>query len=1130
MSFKEYKTLDLTEISNKISDYWEKDKTFEKSISSRDNSKDFVFFEGPPSANGMPGIHHVMARAIKDIFCRYKTLKGFKVSRKAGWDTHGLPVELGVEKELNISKEDIGTKISVEEYNEACKKAVMKYTGVWNNLTKRIGYWVDMDNPYITYKSKYIESVWWLLKKLYNNNLIYKGYSIQPYSPKAGTGLSSHELNQPGTYQDVTDTTVTAQFECVSDSLPTFLSKYSTVYVLAWTTTPWTLPSNTALTIGKKIDYVLVKTYNLYTHKAINVIVAKDLIEKVFKSNFVSVENEDKLIFDSIKNIPYLVCESFKGKDILEVKYHQLWKDAPLPANNPENAFRIISGDFVNTDEGTGIVHTSPTFGADDALAAKNASPEVPPMLVYNKAEELVPLVDLQGKFISTLEGIGGKYVKNEYYDEGLAPEKSVDVEIAIRLKEENKAFRVEKYTHSYPNCWRTDKPVLYYPLNSWFIKVTERRNELIKNNSKINWKPKATGEGRFGNWLINANDWNLSRSRFWGIPLPIWISEDGIETKIIGSVNELYDEIELSISKGFMKKNPLQKFKIGDLSDENYDNIDLHKHIVDNIILSSSNNKKMFRENDLIDVWFDSGAMPYAQWHYPFENKDYIDKHKFFPADYIAEGVDQTRGWFYTLHVIGTLIFNSNSYKNVISNGLVLDKNGQKMSKRLGNAVDPFETLDKYGPDATRWYMISNSNPWDNLKFDVSGIEEVRRKFFGTIHNIYSFFSLYSNIDGFDLNSKHINYEDRHELDRWIISELNTLIKNVEEAYNNYEPTKSARLISNFVQDNLSNWYVRLSRRRFWKGEFNQDKISAYQTLHECLITISIISSPISPFYMDNLYQDLNKNNGSVHLSNYPIYNEKLVDKVLERKIRLSQEICSLALSLRKKEKIKVRQPLPKILVPFKNEDEKNTLIEISEFIKSEINVKDIELISDSSSILIKKAKPNFKVLGPKYGKNLKEVVNQINSLDTVKINAIEDGELVKISLNNLDYNLSSDDVEIYFEDIEGWLVASENGKTIALDTSINESLKNEGISREIVNRIQNLRKESNFNVSDKIIIELERNNLIEKAIFANLNYVKNETLAKDLIFLDNLDSTTKIEFDDFSLGVKIFKINKNE
>jgi len=1127
MSFKEYKTLDLTEISNKISDYWDKDKTFEKSISSRDNSEDFVFFEGPPSANGMPGIHHVMARAIKDIFCRYKTLKGFKVNRKAGWDTHGLPVELGVEKELNISKEDIGTKISIEEYNEACKKAVMKYTDVWNNLTKRIGYWVDMDNPYITYKSKYIESVWWLLKKLYDDNLIYKGYSIQPYSPKAGTGLSSHELNQPGTYQDVTDTTVTAQFECVSNSLPDFLSKYSKIYVLAWTTTPWTLPSNTALTIGKKIDYVLIKTYNLYTHKAINVIVAKDLIGKVFKSNFIEVKSDEELIFDSIKNIPYLICESFKGKDILEVKYHQLWEDAPLPANNPENAFRIISGDFVTTDEGTGIVHTSPTFGADDALAAKNASPEVPPMLVYNEAEELVPLVDLQGKFLNTLKGIGGKYVKNEYYDDGLAPEKSVDIEIAIRLKEENKAFRVEKYTHSYPNCWRTDKPVLYYPLNSWFIKISEIKSDLIQYNKKINWKPKSTGTGRFGNWLENANDWNLSRSRFWGIPLPIWTTENGSEQKIIGSVKDLIHEIEQSIEKGFMSVNPFDGFNIEDMSDENYEKIDLHKHIVDSIVLCSSKGEKMIRESDLIDVWFDSGAMPYAQWHYPFENKEFIDSRKYFPADYIAEGVDQTRGWFYTLHVIGSLIFNTNAYKNVVSNGLVLDKNGQKMSKRLGNAVDPFETLDNFGPDATRWYMISNSNPWDNLKFDVSGIEEVRRKFFGTIHNIYSFFSLYSNIDGFDLNSKHVDYNDRHELDRWIISELNTLIKEVEEAYNNYEPTKSARLISNFVQDNLSNWYVRLSRRRFWKGEFNQDKISAYQTLHECLSNISIISSPISPFYMDNLYQDLNKNNGSVHLSNYPIYNENLVDKVLERKIRLSQEICSLALSLRKKEKIKVRQPLPKILVPFKNEDEKNTLIEISEFIKSEINVKEIELISDSSSILVKKAKPNFKVLGPKYGKNLKEVVNQINSLKIDKINAIDDGELVEIRLNDVDYTLSSDDVEIYFEDIEGWLVASENGKTIALDTSINESLKNEGISREIVNRIQNLRKESNFNVSDKIIIELERNNLIEKAIFANLDYVKNETLAKELNFLDNLDSTSKIEFDDFSLGVKIYKIN---
>ena len=1127
MSFKEYKTLDLIEISNKISEYWEKDKTFEKSISSRDKSKDFVFFEGPPSANGMPGIHHVMARAIKDIFCRYKTLKGFKVNRKAGWDTHGLPVELGVEKELNISKEDIGTKISIEEYNEACKKAVMKYTDDWNNLTKRIGYWVDMDNPYITYKSKYIESVWWLLKKLYNDNLIYKGYSIQPYSPKAGTGLSSHELNQPGTYQDVTDTTVTAQFECISKSLPDFLKKYSKIYVLAWTTTPWTLPSNTALTVGIKINYVLIKTYNLYTHKAINVIVAKDLIEKVFKSNFIEVKSEKELTFDSIKNIPYFICENFTGKDILEVKYNQLWDDAPLPENNPQNAFRIISGDFVTTDEGTGIVHTAPTFGADDSLAAKNASPEVPPMLVYNELKELVPLVDLQGKFLNTLKGIGGKYVKNEYYESGFEPDKSVDVEIAIKLKEENKAFRVEKYTHSYPNCWRTDKPVLYYPLNSWFIKVTDKREELIKNNSKINWKPKATGDGRFGNWLNNANDWNLSRSRFWGIPLPIWISEDGSETKIIGSVKELYNEIEISIDRGFMKTNPLSKFKIGDLSDENYEKIDLHKHIVDKIILCSASNNKMLRESDLIDVWFDSGAMPYAQWHYPFENKEFIDKKKFFPADYIAEGVDQTRGWFYTLHVIGTLIFKSNSYRNVISNGLVLDKNGHKMSKRLGNAVDPFETLDKYGPDATRWYMISNSNPWDNLKFDINGIEEVKRKFFGTIHNIYSFFSLYSNIDGFNINSDHIKYGNRNELDRWIISELNTLIKEVEEAYNNYEPTKSARLISSFVQDNLSNWYVRLSRRRFWKGEFNQDKISAFQTLHECLKKISIISSPISPFYMDNLFQDLNNSNESVHLSNFPDYDLQLVDNNLENKIRLSQKICSLALSLRKKEKIKVRQPLPKILIPFKNQDEKNSLIEISEFIKSEINVKEIELISDSSEILVKKAKPNFKLLGPKYGKDIQEIVQLVNSLKMDEINALENGKNLNIEGNNRKYVLNSEDVEIYYEDIEGWLVASEGGNTIALDTNIDEFLKNEGISREIVNKIQNLRKESNFNVSDKIIIEMERNNLIEKAIFANIEYVKNETLAKELNFLDNLDSITKIQFDNFSLNVKIYKIN---
>ena len=1127
MSFKEYKNLNLVQISNEILEYWKTDNTFEKSISTRKDSKDFVFFEGPPSANGMPGIHHVMARAIKDIFCRYKTLKGFKVERKAGWDTHGLPVELGVEKELQISKEDIGSKISIKEYNDACKKAVMKYTDVWNELTERIGYWVDMDNPYITYKSKYIETVWWLLKKLYDDGLIYKGYSIQPYSPKAGTGLSSHELNQPGTYQDVTDTTVTAQFECVKETLPERLKKYSQVYILAWTTTPWTLPSNTALTVGKKIKYVLIRTFNLYTHKSINVILAKDLIAKVFKGNFIEVENENDLHFDSIKNIPYLVCEDFTGDELVGINYYQLWENAPKPAINPENAFRVISGDFVTTEDGTGVVHTAPTFGADDAIAAKNAVPEVPPMLIYNENKELVPLVDFQGKFIDSLDEIGGKYVKNEYYSNEDIPEKSVDVEIAIKLKEQNKAFRVEKYTHSYPNCWRTDKPILYYPLNSWFVKVTEKRESLINNNSKINWKPKATGEGRFGNWLQNANDWNLSRSRFWGIPLPIWTTENGSEQKIIGSVKDLIHEIEQSIEKGFMSVNPFDGFNIEDMSDENYEKIDLHKHIVDSIVLCSSKGEKMIRESDLIDVWFDSGAMPYAQWHYPFENKEFIDSRKYFPADYIAEGVDQTRGWFYTLHVIGSLIFNTNAYKNVVSNGLVLDKNGQKMSKRLGNAVDPFETLDNFGPDATRWYMISNSNPWDNLKFDISGIEEVKRKFFGTIHNIYSFFSLYANIDGFTGSEKSIPYTKRHELDRWILSELNSLIAEVESSYEHYEPTKAARLISSFVQDNLSNWYVRLSRRRFWKGEYNEDKLSAYQTLHECLSKISIISSPISPFYMDNLFQDLNSEIGSVHLVDFPTHSNELINIELENKIRLSQDICSLALSLRKKEKIKVRQPLPKILVPFKNNEEKKVLEEISEFIKSEINVKTIELITDSSEILVKKAKANFKLLGPKYGKTMKTVVGLINNLNNEQIENLSNSLNVTIHHGDEEFTLTSEDVEIYFEDIEGWLVASENGKTIALDTTIDESLKNEGMCREIVNRIQNLRKDSEFNVSDKIIIELETNNLVEKAIFANLDYVKNETLAVDLIFKHNLESKSIIEFDNINIKAKIYKTN---
>ena len=1121
MSFKEYKTLDLIKVSDHISSFWKVDKTFEKSISTR-NKKEFIFYEGPPSANGMPGIHHVMARAIKDIFCRYKTLKGFKVNRKAGWDTHGLPIELGVEKELNISKEDIGSKISIKDYNEACKKAVMKYTDVWNDLTKRIGYWVDMDDPYITYKSKYIESVWWLLKDLHEKKLIYKGYSVQPYSPKAGTGLSSHELNQPGTYQDITDTTVTAQFECIDESVPDFLKKYSKIFVLAWTTTPWTLPSNTALTVGEKIEYCLIKTFNLYTHQPINVVLAKELITKVFKINFKEVQTQEELVFNNDKEIPYMLLETFSGKQIVGMKYHQIWDDAPLPNDSPENAFRLIAGDFVTTEDGTGIVHTAPTFGADDAIAARNAKPEVPPMLIKNKNDDLVPLVDLQGKFVKELGFLGGKFVKNEYYDKGKAPERSVDVEIAIKLKEQNKAFRVEKYTHSYPNCWRTDKPVLYYPLNSWFIKVTEKRDELIALNNKINWKPKSTGEGRFGNWLNNANDWNLSRSRFWGIPLPIWKSEDGSETKVIGSIEQLITEINHSVENGNMNSNPFDDFEIGDMSDENYDKIDLHKHTIDDIVLTSGSKKKMYRESDLIDVWFDSGAMPYAQWHYPFENKNYIDDNKFFPADYIAEGVDQTRGWFYTLHVIGTLVFNSNSYKNVISNGLVLDKNGQKMSKRLGNAVDPFETLDKFGPDATRWYMISNSNPWDNLKFDVSGIEEVRRKFFGTLHNIYSFFSLYANIDEFKNDEKIIDYKERCELDRWIISELNTLVKEVNDAYENYEPTKSARLISKFVQDNLSNWYVRLSRRRFWKGEYNTDKIAAFQTLLECLKTVSILSSPISPFFMDNLFQDLTMNNESVHLTDFPNYSESLINKELQTKIRKSQEICSLALSLRKKEKIKVRQPLNKIIIPYRNDLEKEGLIDISEFIKSEINVKNVELVGDSSKILVKKAKPNFKLLGPKFGKDLKIVSSIINNLKSAEIEKIENEKALVLE-NNIEILL--EDIEIYFEDIEGWQVVSENGTTIALDTNINEELKNEGIAREIVNRIQNFRKDSGFNVSDKIIIEIENNNLIEKAIFENIDYIKNETLAVELNFKQTLINAQEFEFDNLNIKIKIFK-----
>jgi isoleucyl-tRNA synthetase len=995
--FAEYKGLNLPNVANEILSYWEENDIFEKSVTSREGAEPYVFFEGPPSANGLPGVHHVLARSIKDIFPRYKTMKGYQVKRKAGWDTHGLPVELGVEKELGITKEDIGKKISVEEYNEACRKAVMRYTDIWNDLTQKMGYWVDMEDPYVTYEPKYMESVWWLLKEIYQKQLMYKGYTIQPYSPKAGTGLSSHELNQPGTYQDVTDTTIVAQFKAVESSLPDFLQNEGDIYFLAWTTTPWTLPSNTALTVGPKIDYVLIETYNQYTFKPMNVVCAKPLVNKQFGGkNNVLVEEKSALLNykDGDKKIPYFVVKEFKGKDLVGIKYEQLL-DYVLPNDNSENAFRIISGDFVTTEDGTGIVHTAPTFGADDALVAKQAVPEIPPMLVKDENDNLVPLVNLQGKFRPEMGEFAGKYVKNEYYPEGEAPERSVDVELAIKLKTENKAFKVEKYKHSYPNCWRTDKPILYYPLDSWFIKITDVKDRMHDLNKTINWKPESTGTGRFGNWLANANDWNLSRSRYWGIPLPIWRTEDGKEEVCVGSVAELKTEMAKAVEAGVLEKDIFEDFVVGDMSEENYAKLDLHKNIVDDITLVSPSGQPMKREADLIDVWFDSGSMPYAQWHYPFENKDLIDDNKSFPADFIAEGVDQTRGWFYTLHAIGTMVFDSVAYKNVVSNGLVLDKNGQKMSKRLGNAVDPFTTLETYGADATRWYMISNANPWDNLKFDLDGVEEVKRKFFGTLYNTYSFFQLYTNLDGFSYAEADVALEDRPELDRWILSELHTLIQKVDEYYAEYEPTKAARAISNFTQDYLSNWYVRLSRRRFWKGDYETDKISAYQTLYTCMETIAKLGAPIAPFFMDRLYLDLNQVTQketfeSVHLANFPEFDASYVDKSLERKMENAQTISSLVLSLRAKEKIKVRQPLQKIMIPVDSDQQKEEILAVADLIKHEVNIKDIEILSDASDILVKQIKPNFKALGPRFGKDMKLIANEINNLNADNIKTI--------------------------------------------------------------------------------------------------------------------------------------------
>ena len=1117
--YPEYKGLNLPNVAKSVLEKWQNESIFEKSISTREGNDSYVFFEGPPSANGLPGIHHVMGRAIKDIFCRYQTLKGKQVKRKAGWDTHGLPVELGVEKELGITKEDIGTKISIDEYNDACRKAVMRYTDIWNDLTVKMGYWVDMENPYITYEPKYMESVWWLLSQLYQKNLIYKGYTIQPYSPKAGTGLSSHELNQPGCYKDVKDTTVVAMFKAnnpatiatafqVSDEVSAHTKD---IHFLAWTTTPWTLPSNTALTVGPNIEYALVATYNQYTYEPITVILAKNLIGYQFSKGFEAKETLAELSSYEAgsKVIPYVVLGTCQGKELLGFTYEQLLPYA-LPAENPEKAFVVIPGDFVTTEDGTGIVHTAPTFGADDAKVAADAG--VPSMLVHDDRGNLVPLVDLQGRFRPEMGEFAGMYVKNEYYNEGEEPERSADVQIAIKLKEENKAFKVEKYEHNYPHCWRTDKPVLYYPLDSWFIRVTDKKERMVELNQTMQWKPESTGTGRFGKWLENANDWNLSRSRYWGIPIPIWSTEEGDERICIESVEQLKAECEKSIAAGIMQTNPFADFESGNMSAENYAQIDLHKHKVDAVVLVSPSGKPMKREADLIDVWFDSGSMPYAQWHYPFENKELIENRTGYPADFIAEGVDQTRGWFYTLHAISTMVFDSVAYKNVVSNGLVLDKNGQKMSKRLGNGIDPFSTLEKYGPDATRWYMITNAQPWDNLKFDLEGITEVQRKFFGTLYNTYSFFALYANVDEFDYSEAEIALNERPEIDRWVLSKLHSLVAEVDQAYNEYEPTKAGRAIQDFVTEQLSNWYVRLCRRRFWKNDDPSDKLAAYQTLYTCLETVSILASPIAPFFMDQLFQDLNAVSGkhqeeSVHLANFPKANETVIDKRLESQMELAQKSCSLVLGLRKKHMLRVRQPLQKIMIPVLNQDIADQLLHVKDLILSEVNVKELELLTDGAGMLVKSIKPNFKTIGPKYGKQMKSIAGIVANFTQEDIASVEQNAGWTGEIDGTTIELDLADFEINAQDIPGWLVASEGGITVALDITLSPELKAEGIAREVVNRIQNMRKDSGFEVTDRIVVQIQTTDVISDAIKQFEQYICTEVLADSIQFtmLDN-------------------------
>ena len=1119
--FTEYKGLDLSAINKERQEKWEQNHLFEQSIETREGNPTFVFYEGPPSANGMPGIHHVLARTIKDTFCRYKTMQGFQVKRKAGWDTHGLPVELGVEKMLGITKEDIGKKISVDDYNNACRKEVMKYTKEWTSLTQKMGYWVDLDNPYITYDNKYIETLWWLLKQLYNKGLLYKGYTIQPYSPAAGTGLSSHELNQPGCYRDVKDTTVTVQFKIKGDRFG------ENAYFLAWTTTPWTLPSNTALCVGPKIEYSIVKSKNPYSDQPATYIIATPLLSAYFGEKKVA---------------EFEVVGTLMGTELEGIEYEQL-----IPWAYPgDGGFRVILGDYVTTEDGTGIVHIAPTFGADDAFVAKKAG--IPGMTFTTKKGETRPMVDMTGKFfllsdldeefvkrainVDLYKEYEGRFVKNAY-DPTLAPDaETLDVALCMMLKQEGKAFRIEKHVHNYPHCWRTDKPVLYYPLDSWFIRSTACRERMIELNQTINWKPESTGTGRFGKWLENLNDWNLSRSRYWGTPLPIWRTEDGSEEMCIGSVEELINEINKSVEAGFMKENPYKNFRVGDYSKENYapENIDLHRPYVDYIVLCSPSGKPMHRETDLIDVWFDSGAMPYAQIHYPFENKEALDRGDIYPASFISEGVDQTRGWFFTLHAIGTMVFNSVAFRNVISNGLVLDKNGNKMSKRLGNAVDPFSTIEQYGSDPLRWYMMTNSSPWDNLKFDINGVEEVRRKFFGTLYNTYSFFALYANVDGFDTKAPLIPVEKRPEIDRWIISLLNTLIKEVSAHYENYEPTRAGRAISDFVGENLSNWYVRLNRKRFWGGEMNEDKLSAYQTLYQCLVTVAKLMAPIAPFYADQLFEDLTNENGkyeSVHLAEFPKADESLIDTYLEECMQLAQQASSMILALRRKAEKKVRQPLSKAIIPAPDAKTKEQLSYIADLIKTEVNVKEllIETSEESTISLVKRIKPNFKVLGKKFGKQMKEIAAAIGAMEQGAIADMERAGVATLHLPSGDVEVEVADVEITTEDMPGWLVSNEGKLTIALDIEVTEALRREGIARELVNRIQNIRKSSGLEITDKINIEVERHEQVTDALADFREYITTQVLAQSLNEVDSIAEATELDFEDFIVKVKVTK-----